>query len=104
MADSREDHEMSNVQVAEEFGSAPLRSRQKEWISEHPLGTFFLLAYAFSWSCWLISYVLGGAAGVAFFKETHGTTDIAIGLTYLVAAILVVMLTRGRLGFDARTR
>lgn len=41
---------------------------------------------------------------VLLVKETHGTTDIAIGLTYLVAAILVVMLTRGRLGFDARTR
>lgn len=34
--------------------------------------------------------------------ETHGTTDVAMGLAYLVGALVVVALTRGRLGFDRR--
>ncbi len=35
-------------------------------------------------------------------EETHGTTDVAMGLAYLVGALVVVALTRGRLGFDRR--
>ena len=30
----------------------------------------------------------------------HGTADIAIGLAYVAGALLLVALTRGRLGFD----
>lgn len=33
-------------------------------------------------------------------EETHGTTDVAMGLAYLVGALLVVVATRGSLGFD----
>ncbi len=33
-------------------------------------------------------------------EESHGTTDVAMGLAYLLGALLVVALTRGRLGFD----
>ena len=33
---------------------------------------------------------------------SHGTTDAAIGLVYLVGAAALVVLTRGRLGFDAQ--
>lgn len=33
-------------------------------------------------------------------EETHGTTDVAMGLAYLVGALGIVGLTRGRLGFD----
>lgn len=35
-------------------------------------------------------------------EETHGTTDVAMGLAYLVGALVVVASTRGRLGFDRR--
>lgn len=34
-------------------------------------------------------------------QEAHGITDAAIALTYVTAAALLLMLTRGRLGFDA---
>lgn len=34
-------------------------------------------------------------------EETHGTTDLAIGIVYLVGALTVVIATRGRLGFDS---
>lgn len=33
-------------------------------------------------------------------EETHGTTDVAMGLAYLVGTLVVVAATRGRLGFD----
>ena len=33
-------------------------------------------------------------------EETHGSTDVAMGLAYLVGAMLIVAVTRGRLGFD----
>lgn len=33
-------------------------------------------------------------------EESHGATDVAMGLAYLVGALLVVAVTRGRLGFD----
>ena len=33
-------------------------------------------------------------------EESHGVTDVAMGLAYLVGAVVVVALTRGRLGFD----
>ncbi len=33
-------------------------------------------------------------------EETHGTTDLAMGIAYLVGVLLVVGLTKGRLGFD----
>lgn len=33
-------------------------------------------------------------------EETHGSTDVAMGLAYLLGALLVVALSRGRLGFD----
>jgi membrane protease YdiL (CAAX protease family) len=33
-------------------------------------------------------------------EETHGTTDVAMGLAYLVGLLVIVGLTRGRLGFD----
>lgn len=34
-------------------------------------------------------------------EETHGTTDLAIGIVYLVGALTLVLATRGRLGFDS---
>lgn len=34
-------------------------------------------------------------------EETHGTTDLAMGIVYLVGALTLVVATRGRLGFDA---
>lgn len=37
---------------------------------------------------------------VLMAEETHGTTDAAIGVMYLVGVIVLVLLTRGRLGFD----
>jgi uncharacterized protein len=33
-------------------------------------------------------------------EETHGTTDLAIGLVYVVTVGTILTLTRGRLGFD----
>jgi uncharacterized protein len=36
-------------------------------------------------------------------EETHGTTDLAIGLVYLAGVAAIVLLTRGRLGFDETT-
>jgi uncharacterized protein len=33
-------------------------------------------------------------------EETHGTTDVAIGLVYLLGVAAVLVLTRGRLGYD----
>jgi membrane protease YdiL (CAAX protease family) len=33
-------------------------------------------------------------------EETHGTTDVAMGLAYLIGLLVIVGLTRGRLGFD----
>ena len=36
--------------------------------------------------------------------EVHGTTDLAIGLAYLVGAGVLVAITRGRLGHDPSTR
>lgn len=33
-------------------------------------------------------------------EETHGTTDLAMGIVYLVGALTLVIVTRGRLGFD----
>jgi uncharacterized protein len=35
-------------------------------------------------------------------RETHGTTDLAIGIVYLAAAGIVIALTRGRLGARGR--
>lgn len=34
-------------------------------------------------------------------EETHGTTDLAMGIVYLVGALTLVVATRGRLGFDS---
>ena len=33
-------------------------------------------------------------------EEAHGTTDLAMGIAYLVGVLLIVGLTRSRLGFD----
>lgn len=35
-------------------------------------------------------------------EVSHGAGDLAIALAYIVAVVLVVVLTRGRLGFDSR--
>jgi uncharacterized protein len=40
---------------------------------------------------------------VLLADEVHGTTDVAIGLAYLLGAGLLVAVTRGRLGFEAQT-
>jgi membrane protease YdiL (CAAX protease family) len=37
---------------------------------------------------------------VLLSEETHGTTDLAMGLAYVVGVLVLVVLTRGRLGFD----
>jgi membrane protease YdiL (CAAX protease family) len=33
-------------------------------------------------------------------EEAHGTTDLAMGIAYLVGVLMIVGFTRGRLGFD----
>ena len=37
---------------------------------------------------------------VLLAEETHGATDAAMGLMYLAGVVALVVLTRGRLGFD----
>jgi hypothetical protein len=34
--------------------------------------------------------------------DSHGVTDAAIGAVYIAGVLLLLLLTRGRLGFDAR--
>jgi uncharacterized protein len=78
-----------------------------------PLGFVvpFLLAFLYTWlynrtGSVLLAILLHASFTPAqdhltlLAEETHGTTDVAIGLVYLVAVLVVVGLTRGRLGFD----
>jgi uncharacterized protein len=37
---------------------------------------------------------------VLLAEESHGTTDLAIGLVYLAGVAAILLFTRGRLGFD----
>ena len=34
--------------------------RAREWVRRHPIISFFLIAYAFSWTLWGIAAVGGG--------------------------------------------
>ena len=64
--------------------SRPVAARA--WVARHPFATFVVLAYAFSWSCWLLAAVGGGR--IPFLIG---------GLGPLVAAGVVTRLTGGSL-------
>jgi uncharacterized protein len=57
---------MSTVQeaVRSDFNQ---RLRSAAWLSSHPLTGFFLLAFAISWSLWLVAYLTGGGAIAMMF-------------------------------------
>ena len=42
------------------------------WIARHPLGAFFSLAYAISWSLWLVGYAVGGGGMVLLVLGAFG--------------------------------
>jgi uncharacterized protein len=78
-----------------------------------PLGFLvpFVLAFLYTWlynrtGSVLLAILLHASLTPAqdhlilLAEETHGTTDLAIGLVYLVAVGATLVLTRGRLGFD----
>jgi uncharacterized protein len=82
-----------------------------------PLGWLvpFLLAFLYTWLwnrtgslllCILLhaSFTPAQEHLTLLARETHGTTDLAIGIAYLAAVGLVVALTRGRLGAGAPDR
>jgi membrane protease YdiL (CAAX protease family) len=37
------------------------------WVDAHPIWSFVGLAYAISWSCWAVSWLVGGPVGLAVF-------------------------------------
>jgi uncharacterized protein len=72
------------VGAAPQRGSRPVAARA--WVGRHPFATFVGLAYAFSWSCWLLAAVGGGR--IPFLLG---------GLGPLLAAGAVTWLTGGSL-------
>jgi hypothetical protein len=71
-------------------GAAPARGAwqvaARVWVERHPFATFVGLAYAFSWSFWLLAGVGGGSVPL-----------LVGGLGPLVAAGVVTRLTGGSL-------
>lgn len=59
---------------------------RRGFVERHPFGSFVTIAYAFSWTCWAISYAGGG--DVAFFAGVFGPG---------VAAYVVLRATGGSL-------
>ncbi len=41
---------------------------------------------------------------VLLAEETHGVTDVAIGISYIVGVAVLLLVTGRRLGWGARTR
>lgn len=37
------------------------------WVDAHPIWSFVVLTYAISWSCWAVSWLVGGPVGLAVF-------------------------------------
>jgi len=59
----------------------PRRVDASGWLSRHPLGAFFLLAFGISWSLWLAGYVIGGAGMVLLVLGAFGPMAAAAIVT-----------------------
>jgi hypothetical protein len=68
--------------------------------SRYPLIFYFALTYAISWPLWLLSRLAGGT----LLTTDSPPVDAVLLATYLLAAGVLISLTRGPLGFRPTER